>query len=89
MEFESFDGNKGPFIFSQVGLGGWWNFKGDYAKLDGSKGGRWMRGSHQRNPLKFCSDGICNDAMQKLTLMTIRKFRFSRVSIPPNPSTFL
>ena len=22
MEFESFNGNKGPFIFSQVGLGG-------------------------------------------------------------------
>ena len=40
MEFASFNGNKGPFIFSQVGLGGWWNFKGDYAKLDGSKGGR-------------------------------------------------
>ena len=40
MEFESFDGNKNLFIFSQVGLGGWWNFKGDYAKLDGSKGGR-------------------------------------------------
>ena len=48
-----------------------------------------MRESHQRNPLKFCSDGICNDPMQKLTLMTIRKFEFSRVSIPPNPPTFL
>lgn len=50
IEFASFDGNKGPFIFSQVGLGGWWNFKGDYAKLYGSKGGRLMRGSHQKIP---------------------------------------
>ena len=48
-----------------------------------------MRGSHQRNPLKVCSDGLGNDAMQKLTLMTVRKFKFSRVSIPPNPHTFL
>lgn len=48
-----------------------------------------MRGSHQKKSLKFCSDGICNDAMQKLTFTTIRKFKFSRVSIPPNPPTFL
>lgn len=27
--------------------------------------------------------------MKKLTYMTIRKFEFSRVSIPPNPPTFL
>ena len=48
-----------------------------------------MRGSHQKNSLKFFSDGICNDAMQKLTFVTVRKFKFSRVSIPPNPPTFL
>jgi len=48
-----------------------------------------MRGSHQRNSLKFCSDGICNNAMQKLTFMTVRKFKFSRVSLRPNPPTFL
>ena len=48
-----------------------------------------MRWSHQKNSLKFCIDGICNDVMQKLTFMTISKFKFSRVSIPSEPPTFL
>lgn len=46
-------------------------------------------GESPKNSLKFFSDGIYNDVMQKPTFMTMRKFKFSRVSILPNPPTFL
>ena len=46
-----------------------------------------LKGHHRKNSLKFSSDSICNNAnslpvCQKPAFLTLRKFRFSRGSMP-------
>ena len=64
-------------------------FKGEIKR----KNGGLKRGSPQKNPFKFCSAGICNNAnnlpeCQKAVFLTFRKFIFSGGSMPLDPPLY-